>query len=206
MPLTDVAERAGVGIATLYRRFPTRSSLVEGAFEAAFARYDESADAALAEEDPWEGFAGLLERMGALQAENRGFTHLVQSSVPLGHRRDGRRERAYRKVVDVIDRARRAGAIREDISPEDLPVLSFALAGILEVTRDDQPDAWRRHLALALQGCRPDAAASLPPAPVPRQLQRAMLRSGRRRQQRGQRCLPLYAGAWLASLTSLLSP
>ncbi len=104
-PLTEVADRAGVGIATLYRRFPTRQALVEEAFEDAFARYDASADMALAEADPWDAFAGLVERMGALQAENRGFTHLVQSSVPLGHRRDGRRERTYRKTVEVLDRA-----------------------------------------------------------------------------------------------------
>lgn len=183
-PLTEVAARAGVGIATLYRRFPTRQALVEEAFEDAFAGYDASADRALEEEDPWESFAGLVERMGALQAENRGFTHLVQSSVPLGHRRDGRRERTYRKTVQVIDRAKASGAIRSDVSPEDLPVLSFALAGILEATRDDLPDAWRRHVAYFLAGCRPGAAAALPPAPPPRQLQRAMLRSGRRRQQR----------------------
>ncbi|EAQ00089.1 putative transcriptional regulator [Janibacter sp. HTCC2649] len=183
-PLTEVADRAGVGIATLYRRFPTRKALVEEAFEDAFAGYDASADMALAEEDPWEAFAGLVERMGALQAENRGFTHLIQSSVPLGHRRDGRRERTYRKTVEVIDRARAAGAIRDDVTPEDLPVLSFALAGILEVTRDDLPDAWRRHVAYFLAGCRPEAPATLPPAPAPLHLQRAMLRSGRRRQQR----------------------
>lgn len=184
-PLTEVAERAGVGVATLYRRFPTRAALVEEAFEDAFERYDTSADLALAEPDPWLAFSGLVERMGALQSENRGFTHLIQSSVPLGHRRDGRRERAYRKTVEVIDRARTAGAIRDDLSPEDLPVLSFALAGILDSTRDDLPEAWRRHVALFLDGCRPPACASpLPPAPAPRDLQRAMLRSGRRRQQR----------------------
>lgn len=183
-PLTEVAERAGVGIATLYRRFPTRAALVEDAFEDAFERYAAIADEALATDDPWLGFTGLVERMGALQAENRGFTHLVQSSVPLGHRRDGRRERSYRKTVEVIDRARAAGAIRPEVSAEDLPVLSFALAGILEATRDDLPDAWQRHVAFFLAGCRPDAAVPLPPAPVPRELQRAMLRSGRRRQHR----------------------
>lgn len=183
-PLTEVADRAGVGIATLYRRFPTRAALVEEAFEDAFERYDASADLALAQSDPWLAFAGLVERMGALQAENRGFTHLIQSSVPLGHRRDGRRERAYRKTVQVIDRARAAGAIRDDLSAEDLPVLSFALAGILDATRDDLPEAWRRHVALFLDGCRPAIGVPLSPAPVPRELQRAMLRSARRRQQR----------------------
>ena len=183
-PLTEVADRAGVGIATLYRRFPTRQALVEEAFEDAFARYDASADMALAEADPWDAFAGLVQRMCELQAENRGFTHLVQSSVPLGHRRDGRRERTYRKTVEIIDRAKSAGAIRQEVTAEDLPVLSFALAGILDATRDDLPDAWRRHLAFFLEGCQPAPAGALPPAPAPRILQRAMLRSERRRQQR----------------------
>ena len=184
-PLTDVANRAGVGIATLYRRFPDRAALISEAFEDAFARYDASADEALAAEDPWEGFAGLVERMGGLQAENRGFAHLIQSTFPLGRTSGGPRERGYRKVVEVIERAKAAGALRDDFSPEDLPILSFALAGVLDTTRDDLPDAWRRHVALFLDACRPAMGRSpLPAAPDPIHLQRAMLRSGRRRQGR----------------------
>ena len=183
-PLSDVADRAGVGIATLYRRFPDRAALISEAFEDAFARYDTSADQALDADDAWEGFAGLVERMGALQAENRGFAHLIQSTFPLGRTSSGARERGYRKVVEVIDRAKSAGVLREDFSPEDLPILSFALAGILDVTRDDLPDAWRRHVALYLDACRPVAGPELPAPPDPVRLQRAMLRSGRRRQGR----------------------
>ena len=184
-PLTDVANRAGVGIATLYRRFPDRASLISEAFEDAFARYDASADEALASDDPWTGFTGLVERMGALQAENRGFAHLIQSTFPLGRTSGGPRERGYRKVVEVIDRAKAAGVLRDDFRPEDLPILSFALAGILDTTRDDLPDAWRRHVALFLDACRPGVARPpLPAAPDPVHLQRAMLRSGRRRQGR----------------------
>jgi AcrR family transcriptional regulator len=186
--LTEVAHRAGVGIATLYRRFPDRAALISEAFEDAFARYDASADEALAADDPWEGFAGLVERMGGLQAENRGFAHLIQSTFPLGRSSGGPRERGYRKVVGVIERAKAAGVLRDDFSPEDLPILSFALAGVLDTTRDDLPDAWRRHVALFLDACRPGAARDpLPTAPEPIDLQRAMLRSGRRRQGRGPR-------------------
>jgi hypothetical protein len=72
-----------------------------------------------------------------------------------------------------------------DFSPEDLPILSFALAGIIDTTRDDLPDAWRRHVALFLDACRPGVGRPrLPPVPDPIRLQRAMLRSGRRRQGR----------------------
>lgn len=187
-PLAEVAARAGVGIATLYRRFPDRSELVAEAFDDALNRYEASADEALAEPDPWTAFAGLVARMAALQAENRGFTHLIQS-VPLARGSSGRRERGYRTVVDVIDRAKEAGALRDDFSPEDLPVLTFAVAGVIETTRDDLPDAWRRHVALFLDACRPDAAVPatpLPAAPEPLALQRAMLRAARRRQTRGQ--------------------
>lgn len=191
-PLTEVAARAGVGIATLYRRFPERADLVAEAFDDALTRYEASADLALAEPDPWVAFAGLVERMAALQAENRGFTHLIQS-VPLARdgsssprRSSGRRERGYRTVVEVIDRAKREGVLRDDLSPEDLPVLTFAVAGVIETTRDDLPDAWRRQVALFLDACRPAAATPLPPAPEPMALQRAMLRAARRRQTRGR--------------------
>ncbi len=184
-PLTDVANCAGVGIATLYRRFPDRAALIAEAFEDALARYDASADEALAAADAWVGFAGLVERMGGLQAENRGFAHLIQSSFPLGRTGAGARERGYRKVVEVIDRAKATGVLRADFSPEDLPILSFALAGIIDTTRDDLPDAWRRHVALFLDACRPGTGRPpLPPVPDPIHLQRAMLRSGRRRQGR----------------------
>ncbi|KQU70903.1 hypothetical protein ASC58_03890 [Phycicoccus sp. Root101] len=199
-PLTEVAARAGVGIATLYRRFPDRADLVAEAFDDALRQYEASADLALTDDDPWAGFVGLVERMAALQAENRGFTHLIQS-VPLGRgsstaargssgRRElgssGRRERGYRTVVEVIDRAKSSGVLRADFSPEDLPVLTFAVAGVIETTRDDLPEAWRRHVALFLDACRPIAATPLPPAPEPIALQRAMLRAARRRQTRGQ--------------------
>jgi AcrR family transcriptional regulator len=186
--LTEVASRAGVGIATLYRRFPDRAALISEAFEDAFARYDASADEALAADDAWEGFAGLVERMGALQAENRGFAHLIQSTFPLGRASGGPRERGYRKVVAVIERAKTAGVLRDDLSPEDLPILSFALAGIIDTTRDDLPDVWRRHVALFLDACRPGTGRpALPAVPDPIHLQRAMLRSGRRRQGRTAR-------------------
>lgn len=189
-PLTEVAARAGVGIATLYRRFPDRSDLVAEAFQDVETRYAANADAALAEPDPWLAFAGLVERMAALQAENRGFAHLVQSFPSTGSAdrrgRSSRREAGYRKVVQVIDRAVGARVLREDFSPEDLPVLTFAVAGIIETTRDDLPEAWRRHVQLFLDACRPDAASPLPPAPEPMALQRAMLRAARRRQTRGQ--------------------
>src|SRR5208282_6580177 len=62
-PLEAIAARAGVGIATLYRRFPTREKLVAAALTEKVAEYAEAAEQALAAADPWVGFAGFVQRI-----------------------------------------------------------------------------------------------------------------------------------------------
>jgi AcrR family transcriptional regulator len=184
-PLSAVADEAGVGIATLYRRFPDRGRLIAEAFAEALAQYTASTEHALAADDPWDGFAGLVVEVGEIEARNRGFTHLIQSEARPLRGLGGDREAGRHAVDQVVRRGQAAGVLRGDLAGEDLPVISFAIAGILETTRDDVPDAWRRHVALVLDGCRAAAAvAPLPPAPEPRALHRAMLRSARRRQSR----------------------
>lgn len=183
-PLTTVAREAGVGIATLYRRFPDRDALVAEAFAEALERYRSVATDAAAVADPWDSFVALVAGIGEIEADNRGFTHVIQSATPALRPSDAEHAEGYARVVHVLERAQAAGVLRPDLSPEDLPVVSFAIAGILEATRDDAPDAWRRHLALVLDGCRPPAAGELPPPVPPRVMQRAMLRSARRRQTR----------------------
>ena len=180
-PLSAVAEEAGVGIATLYRRFPDRESLVHEAFGDAAEEHDRLLDAALADPDPWSAFERLVVGIAELEARDRGFTHLVQAkALPAG--RAAVRDRGYDVAVEVVARGQRAGVLRDDLTSEDLPVLTFAVAGVLETTRDDAPDAWRRHVALVLEGCRPhDGAPPLPPPVAPTTLRRAMIRAARRR-------------------------
>ncbi len=182
-PLGAVAAEAGVGIATLYRRFPDREALLLAAYDDVVADLDANVARALAEDDPWEGFAGLVTRMGEIESRNRGFTHVGQSMAPGSRRSAAGQDRGYRSVVEVLQRAKDAGALRAEITPEDLPVLSFAIAGILGATREDVLDAWRRHVALFLDGCRPLAVTTpLPEPPAPPLLHRAIIRSTRRRQ------------------------
>ncbi|MGB7817482.1 MAG: TetR/AcrR family transcriptional regulator [Ornithinibacter sp.] len=187
-PLTTVAAEAEVGIATLYRRFPDRESLLLAAYGEAVVDLARNVAVALAEADPWEGFAGLVTRLGEIEARNRGFTHVGQSMAPGSRRTAAVQDRGYRSVVQVLQRAKDAGVLREDITPEDLPVLSFAIAGILGATRDDVPEAWRRHVALFLDACRPVAAKAPLPAPTdPTLLHRAVIRSTRRRESPASR-------------------
>ena len=80
-PLEAIAARAGVGIATLYRRFPTREKLVAAALVDKVAEYVDAARQALAVPDPWAGFAGCVERICELQAGDRGLSDLLSMTL-----------------------------------------------------------------------------------------------------------------------------
>ena len=76
-PLEDIALRAGVGIATLYRRFPDREQLVAAALEEKVGQYAQAAAEALATDDPWAGFANYVERICEFQADDQiGRAHV----------------------------------------------------------------------------------------------------------------------------------
>jgi AcrR family transcriptional regulator len=174
--MEEVARRAGVGIGTLYRRFPSRADLVTAAFEAKMTAYAEAATKALADPDPWHGFCVYVERVCAMQAEDRGFTTVLTMTFPTARRFEADRDRAFADFVALIDRAKAAGTLRADFVAEDLPMLLMANAGVLAATGDAAPGTWRRLVAYFLQACAAPAAEPLPAPPAPRQMYRALLR------------------------------
>lgn len=179
-PLEDVAEGAGVGIGTVYRHFPTRDDLVTGCFAERLAVHVEAAEEALKAPDGWTGFVQYVERTCALQAADRGLNDLLASSFPAGHALEQSRLRVYELVVRIIDRAKAEGALRDDAVPEDYPLILMANAGVVQGMGTEAPDAWRRYIALMLQGFRARSDEPvLPPPPTPRQVVRATLRLGR---------------------------
>src|SRR5262245_29400974 len=80
-PLEEIALRAGVGIATLYRRFTAREQLVAAALIEKVTQYAEAAAEALAAADPWEGFVGYVHRVCELQAGDRGLSDLLSMAL-----------------------------------------------------------------------------------------------------------------------------
>ncbi|WP_218108401.1 TetR/AcrR family transcriptional regulator [Actinacidiphila rubida] len=165
--LDEVATRAGVGIATLYRRFPTREELVAAAFEAKLTDYAVAAEEALTRRDPWDSFVELVERICAMQADDRGFTDLITMSLPPAKHSAELRDRGRRAAMKVIGRAQEAGALREDLVLEDLALLLMANAGVVRATRDVAPHAWRRWLAFMLDGLRVAPRGAFRPGPMP---------------------------------------
>jgi AcrR family transcriptional regulator len=181
-PLEEIARRAGVGIATLYRRFPSRVELVDAVLADTVQAHVEAAETALAMDDPWDGFAFYLEETCRLQAADRGLNDVMGMRLPRATALEAAKVRLFEVVGQVVDRAQQSGQLRADLTLEDLAFLNWANARVLPAVRAaGAPDAWRRHLGLLLDGLRADRAHPLPVPPLsPRQVHRAMLTLGRR--------------------------
>jgi AcrR family transcriptional regulator len=176
----EVARRAGVGVATLFRRFPTRDDLVEAVFAQKMADYVGAIDAALANPDPWIGFCGYIERVCEMQAADRGFADLLTLSFPGAKALQAERDTSAEALDELIDRAKAVGKLREEFAHQDVALVLMANAGVVTATRGAAPDAWQRIVGYLIQSFAADAAcASAPPLPKPptrTQVYRALLR------------------------------
>jgi len=180
--LEEIAARARVGIATLYRRFPSRQHLVAAALVEKVAKYAEAAEAALAIPDAWVGFCSYVRTICELQAGDRGLADLLSMTLPADERVERLRAAAHDHVAKLIDRAKAAGKLRDDFVSEDLLILLIANAALVHVTRAEAPGASRRLVALALDAFgRTDAAGPLPSPPSTAEMSSVMCRLARER-------------------------
>ena len=181
-PLEEIARQAGVGIATLYRRFPSRVELLDAVLADTLQAHLAVAERALAMEDPCDGFCSYLEETCRLQATDRGLNDALGMRFPRATALEAARRRLYDLGGQLIARAQQAGRLRADLTHEDLALVTWANTRILQASRAaGAPDAWRRHLGFLLDGFRAERAHPLPEPPLsPRQVYRAMLVLGRR--------------------------
>ena len=149
--LDEIARRARVGNATLYRRFPSRRELITEVFAGRMKEYVVLADRALAEPDAWAGFVDYLTRLCEMQATDRGLSELlVSNSFDDDDRLTALRAAAQRGATAVIDRAQANGMLRADFTRQDISLLLMANSGVLR--RSTDPQAWRRQLSLLIDG------------------------------------------------------
>ena len=181
-PLEQIARHARVGIATLYRRFPSRAALLDAVLTVDLQAHIDAAEHALAIDDPWDGFAFYLEQSCRLQASDRGLNDVMGMRFPRATAVEAAKARLFELLGRVVDRAQQSGQLRADLTLEDLAFLNWANARILPAVRAaGAPDAWRRPLGLLLDGLRAERAHPLPHPPLsPQQVHRAMITLGRR--------------------------
>ncbi|WP_371667165.1 TetR/AcrR family transcriptional regulator [Streptomyces sp. NBC_00289] len=174
--MASVAREAGVGIATMFRRFPTKEELVAAVFADRMDAYADAVATALEDPDPWNGFVGYIETACAMQAADYGFADVLTTSFPTAKAMEERRNEAYEGMVRLIGRAKAAGRLREDFDSSDIVLLHMANAGVVNATAGAAPDAWRRVVALFVQSFEAPARGALPPSPPHDDLHKAMLR------------------------------
>ncbi|WP_020137739.1 TetR/AcrR family transcriptional regulator [Streptomyces sp. 351MFTsu5.1] len=165
VPLDDIARRAGVGNATLYRNFPDRDALVREVVCSVMDRTTEAAEVALTETgDAFEA----LERFVHTAADERvsALCPMIQSTFDQNHPDlEAARVRCEELVVELMNRAKAAGQLRTDVDSGDLLIVVAQLSRPPAGTACFQVDRFvHRHLQLFLDGLRAPARSILPGA------------------------------------------
>lgn len=156
----EIARRAGIGVGTVYRRFPERAELVQALFESRIGEIVELAERSAQMPDAFEGLAWFLEQALEHQVADRGLTEVMAQTISEDEHRSIGRERLGPILEGLVRRAQDAGTLRPDVATSDL---GMQLMVISVMTTAAQPDLWRRYLALLLDGLR--ARPDLEPLP-----------------------------------------
>jgi AcrR family transcriptional regulator len=165
-PISAVADRAGVGMGTLYRRYGSKTELLQRLCVLAMEQAIEAAGEALQARDPWAGLCGYIQacvemRSGAL-ASLAGQIEMTDEMLSTALR-------GMTRLREVVGRAHRAGSLRADVTALDIALLieQFSRrapgpAGDQEADQEEERGVRARLLAIALQGLRALAATPLP--------------------------------------------
>jgi AcrR family transcriptional regulator len=168
----EVAQRAGVGEATLFRRFPHKQDLIDAFLEASMSESIELLAEVAADRDPAHGlerfFLEVLERK---LLHDHGFMESMHDRCMTSPRFAPLRTRWLELTGTLVRRAKEAGALRDDIQPQDLGFLLLAAAATVQAAVPGvRPDIWKRYARVILDGLRPEGATPLRPGAPPRKL------------------------------------
>ena len=141
--IDEIARRAGVGHATVFRRFPTKEALMNAVVERRVDELRGFADDALASDDPGAAFFDFVWKVSELQATSRGLSQcFAQCAAAAG------KVEIEAKAAKIVARAQKAGAVRPDVKPGDVPIL---IRAALQSAPERQ---WRRYVEVVLDGLR----------------------------------------------------
>jgi AcrR family transcriptional regulator len=167
----EIADRAGVGEATLFRRFPTKDDLIAAIVAAKMEEGLASGEACLEEADPWRGIERFLFEMAERSVRDLGVSDAAKDRCSAAAELAPQRKRLLDICAELVRRGQRAGVVREDIAGQDLVFLIPAVSSL-----GGQPfpglreDLWKRYLGLLLDGLRPEGATRLRPGAPARRL------------------------------------
>jgi AcrR family transcriptional regulator len=151
-PAREIADRAGVGVGTLYRHFPHRADLIAAVFRREIDACADAAPILAGEHTPFEALARWLQRYADFVATKRGLAKALHSGDPAFDALPAYFDQRLRPALrSLFQAAAASGQIRADIEPDE--ILS-AVASLCMSARDDRPDHARRMVALLVDGLR----------------------------------------------------
>ncbi len=152
--MREVARRAGVGPATLYRRFPTRQDLVEAAFAVELHTCNAIVDEGCADTDAWRGFTTVVTRLLVHNVGNRGFVDAFTARAPASAAFRAHRRRLLGLLEELARRAQDQGGLRRDFVLGDLVLVLLAGRGLAAGAPAAREAAARRFAALTVDAFR----------------------------------------------------
>ena len=156
--MDDVARRADVGVGTVYRHFPTKDALLNALSDELFAVVAAYVRTLMDSEDAWEAFLAAMWFGGEKTAGDRAFTEIMAASSDLPPRTCPGKEDLIVTTGELMARAKAQGRMRPDVVIDDIPLVMCGV-GSASGMPHRAPDAWRRHLAIVLDGMRAEAAS-----------------------------------------------
>lgn len=166
-PLDEIAREARVGIATLYRRFPDRDSLLEAVFEEKMRDYADRAVAAaeLAHTEPWRALEEYVSYLMNEQATEPAFADVIVAPMRGSRLFVVQHQKALKSTLSLVEQVKAAGVVRDDFDHADLLLLSLANAGISHGGGESAREASRRLCAYMLDSFRAKTGRPLPAVP-----------------------------------------
>ncbi|AUG78155.1 hypothetical protein CFP65_3359 [Kitasatospora sp. MMS16-BH015] len=149
----EIARRAGVGMGTLYRRFPTKDALITALYDEILENILTHTRAAAAEPCGGTGLESVLWHIGTVMSSHHGGLSRLWQAVPPDV--DTQRAELWALMARLLDRARSAGEVRTDLTLTDVYLGVLAIRSVIDETAAQAPGAWRRYVSLVLAGFRP---------------------------------------------------
>ena len=154
VPMRDIARRAGVGPATLYRHFPTKQHLVDDAFLGEMHQCQHIVEQAHDDDDAWRGFSAAVAQLMRLNTGNRGFVDAVLASPGSSAAVSEHRRTLLTLLQRLVARARSGGSLRPDVDVDDLVLVLLAARGLASVPPSRRSATTERFAELVLDAFR----------------------------------------------------
>ena len=165
-PIEEVARRAGVGVGTVCRHFPTKQALVDAVVRRLIEPLVLHAQDALHDPDAGVAFRNFVLALSDVQARHLALAEQMAKEIDGSSETEPLRTELRAAVDDLLARAQAAGSIRADVGPADVSMLFSGVAHATSLVGEHQAKLRHRYVTIILDGLRPDDATTLPGRPM----------------------------------------